>query len=181
MTQEAVSYKDYQSNDKTGSMKKSVDAGTLVLIDDYIPGTHSLKVRRFDNGKPLKNPRSMNENITHAKAFEQSRSMTLKTLPAPDAPIVEANDEEASIRGSSDNGFYSSRQFGNIVKGPISFSAQPHEIRIGGLMTLHPLLMSGFPSTIVTPIPTMQWSLPTAAMLGPIAKDIALMSSLVMV
>jgi hypothetical protein len=39
--------------------------------------------------------------------------------------------------------------------------------------------MTGFASTMVTPIPTFQWSLPVGAMLGPIVKDIALISTLV--
>lgn len=179
MTQQAVSYKAHEASDPNSSLKKSSEAGTLVIIDDYNPATHTLKIKRYDNGQPLRGPRTTQEKVSQPKPYEQSLAQTLKTLPAPDAPIVEVNDGEASIRGSSTSGLYSSREFGNIVKGPTSFSAQPHEMRVGGLQTFHPLLTSGFPSTIVTPIPVFQWSLPSAAMLGPIAKDVALMAALV--
>lgn len=176
--QKAVSYKEYQSQQGTNLAKSNL-AGTLVVVQDYNPAHHSLKLTRLSDGKPVIDNITRSQNVAKSKPFEQSNSKTFKTLPAPDAPIVEVNDTEASIRGSSSNGFYSSREFGNIIKGPVSFSAEPHEMRVSGLMTFHPLLMSGFPSTIVTPIPTFQWSLPTAAMLGPIAKDIALMATLI--
>lgn len=175
---QAVWYSDFEQTDKLTHSKVSEHAGTLVKIQDYNPANHSVKVVRLDNGQPLVGNIATTKDINQSKAFEQPRAKVLKTLPAPDAPIVEVNDQEASIRGSSTSGFHSSREFGNIVKGPISFSAQPHEMRVGGIMTFHPLLMSGFPSTMVTPIPTFRWSLPTGSMLGPIAKDIALMSTL---
>jgi hypothetical protein len=175
----AVAYKDFEQSNKTGSMKKSELAGTLVKIQHYNPAHHSLKVVRLSDGKPLVENRTTDENLNKSVPFEQSNAKTFKTLAAPDSPILEVNDSEASLRGSSTTGLYSSREFGNIVKGPTSFSVQPHEMRVGGLQTFHPLLTSGFASTIVTPIPTFQWSLPTGAMLGPIAKDIALMSTLI--
>lgn len=177
--QSAVPYKEYQLTEKTSSNKKSELSGTKVIIDYYDPAHHTLKVRRASDGKPVVGNITTQENVTRAVPFEQTNAIAFKTLPAPDSPIVEVNDTEASIRGSSSNGFHSTREFGNIVKGPISFSAEPHEMRVAGLMTFHPLLMSGFPSTIVTPIPTFQWSLPSAAMLGPIAKDVALIGTLV--
>lgn len=175
----AVSYKDHQQSEKNSTMKRSEFTGTLVTIQDYNPAHHSLKVVRASDGKPVRSNVTTAQNITKSKPFEQSNAKTFKTLAAPDAPILEVNDSEASLRGSSTNGLYSSREFGNIIKGPTSFSAQPHEMRMGGLHTLHPLLASGFASTIVTPIPTFQWSLPTGAMLGPIAKDVALMATLI--
>lgn len=175
----AVSYKDYESNDKISNNKRSEFAGVLVKIKDYNPAHHSLKVVRLSDGKPLVGSTTRAENINKTKPFDQPNTINFKTLSAPDAPIFEVGDDEVSIRGSSSNGFHSSRQFGNIIKGPLSISAMPHEVRVSGLMTLHPLLTSGFPSTIVTPIPTLQWSLPSGAMLAPIAKDIALMSTLI--
>jgi hypothetical protein len=176
---QAVSYKEYESNGKNITTKKSEFAGTLVEIKDYNPAHHSLKVVRLSDGKPLIGNTTRSENSSKSKPFEQSNTINFKTLSAPDSPIIEVGNDEVSIRGSSNDGFHSSREFGNIIRGPTSFSAMPHEIRISGLMTLHPLLTSGFPSTILTPIPTLQWSLPSGAMLGPIAKDIALMSTLI--
>lgn len=176
---QAVWYNDFRNDDKLTNVKKSELAGKLVQIQDYNPSSHTLKVVDAKTKKPIVDKIDTITDIQRSKPFEQENSKVLKTLPAPDAPIVEVNDSEASVRGSSDSGFYSSREFGNIVKGPISFSAQPHEMRMAGLFTLHPLLTSGFPSTIVTPIPTFQWSLPSGAMLAPIAREVALISTLI--
>ena len=176
---QAVWYSDFENHDKLNSPKKSELAGTLVQIQDYNPASHTLKVVDAITKKPLIDKVDTISDIKRSKPFEQENNKVLKTLPAPDAPIVEVNDTEASIRGSGDNGFFSSREFGNIIKGPISISAQPHEVRVSGLFTLHPLLTSGFPSTMVTPIPVLQWSLPSGAMLGPIAKEVALMATLI--
>jgi hypothetical protein len=165
---------------KTVDMKQRVvEAGTPVIIDEYLPASHSLKIRKLSDGKPLTENKDTTEEIVRSKGYEKKNNKVLKTLAAPDAPIVEVSDDEASMRGSSNNGFYSFREFGNVITGPTSFSAQPHEIRMSGLQTLHPLLLSGFPSTILTPIPVLQWSLPTGAMLGPIVKDIALIATLI--
>ena len=173
-------YESFEATDKLNAPKLSPDRGTLVVIEDYLESEHLLKVRRLNDGKPLIPPISTTEKIVRSQTTGNDNNIkTMKTLAAPDAPIVEVNDHSTSIRGSSNNGFNSFREFGNVVTGPTSFSAQPNEIRISGLMTLHPLLMSGFPSTIVTPIPTMQWSLPTGGMLGPIVKDIALIATLI--
>lgn len=175
----AVWYNDFKADDKIVSSKRSNLAGTLVKIKDYNPANHSLKVVRLDDGQPLIGNIDTTQDIQRSKEFEQPKAKTLKTLAAPGAPIIEVNDHEASIRGSSDNGFYSFKDFGNVVKGPISFSAQPHEMKMSGIMNFHPLLLSGFPSTMNTPIPVLQWSLPSASMLAPIAKDIALISTLI--
>lgn len=175
----AVWYNDFKADDKLRAANRSNLAGTMVKIQDYNPSNHSLKVARLADGQPLIENIDTTEEIVRSKSFEQPNTKTLKTLSAPDAPIVEVNDHEASVRGSSNNGFYSFREFGNVIKGPTSFSAQPHEIKMSGIMNFHPLLLSGFPSTIVTPIPVLQWSLPTGSMLGPIVKDIALISTLI--
>lgn len=153
-------------------------AGTLIKIADYNPSNHTLKIVNAETGEPLVPNVDISTEVVRSKGFEQPNSKSIKTLAAPDAPIMEVSDSDVSIRGSSNNGFFSTREFGNIVKGPTSFSAQPHEIRMSGIMNFHPLLLSGFPSTIVTPIPVFQWSLPSAGMLGPIAKDIALIGTL---
>ena len=173
----AIPYNNFKS--QLNEIPRNKLAGTFVKIKDYNPSDHTLKIVRADNGEPLIPNVDINAEIVRSKSFEQQRSKTLKNLPAPDAPILEVNDHDASIRGSGNNGFFSTRQFGNIIKGPMSISAQPHEIRVSGMMNFNPLLLSGFPSTIVTPIPVFQWSLPSGSMLGPIAQDIALIGTLI--
>ena len=111
--------------------------------------------------------------------YKQPSTQVLKTLPAPDGPIVEVTDSSASLRGGSEYGFFSYRESGNIIKGPLSIAAKPHEVRLSGVTTLNPLITSGFASTIVTPIPTTVWSIPMAGMLGPIKKDVAIMAAMI--
>ena len=104
----------------------------------------------------------------------------IKTLAAAGSPIMEVNDNYSSLRGNPDYGFFSYRQGGgNIVKGPISLATEPHQIKISGISTFNPLITSGFPSTIVTPIPTCVWSLPAAAAIQPLLKDVTIMATLV--
>lgn len=49
---------------------------------------------------------------------------------------------------------------GNIISGPVGFTAKPSEIKISGMWTLNDAILSGFPSTIVTPIPMAKFTLP---------------------
>ena len=162
-------------------MKKksgSEHSGVLVKIVDYDPRHHRVKVVRADNNQPLRPSKTIDREINQAKAYEQQTAKTLKTFPGAEGPIVQVSNEEAKIQGSSQYGLVSSRQYGNIIKGPLSIEALPHEIRLSGINTLNPLLTSGFPSTMVTPLPTTMFALPGAALVGGMAKDIAMMSAL---
>lgn len=118
--------------------------------------------------------------IVKKETFKKPRNKVLKTLSAPDGPILEVNNESSSLRGNGDYGFYSYRSGGgNIIRGPLSIAAEPHQIKLSGVTRLNPLITSGFPSTIVTPIPTTIWSLPAASMVRPLLKDVAIMATVV--
>jgi len=152
---------------------KSEHAGTLVKIIDYDPAKHLVKVVKYRDNEPLDKDQEMDEKIVQKKAFEHPRSKSLKTLDLPSAPIAEVNDEVASLRGNSNFGFFSYREGGgNIIKGPLSIATEPHQVRLSGLTTLNPLITSGFPSTMVTPLPATVWAIPTAAMVKPILKNV---------
>jgi len=49
---------------------------------------------------------------------------------------------------------------GTVVKGPVAFTATPGEMRIGGMWKFNNLLLSAAPSTMLTPIPVLRFSLP---------------------
>lgn len=153
--------------------------GTIVQIKDVNPSNHTLKVVRASDGQPLEDGAYVEGRIEQIKPYQANLSKWLKVSEFQDGAIVEVSEETVSIRGSSNNGFFSTSQFGNIIKGPTSFSAAPHEIRMTGVTTLNPLLTSCFPSTIVTPISTNVWSIPGASMLAPIAKDVSIMATLI--
>lgn len=152
---------------------KSINAGIAIKILDYDATKHLLKVVRADNGQPLVDTIRTEKDIIQEKQVETKNKKVLKTLPTKEGPIVEVDDEQVSIRGSSQYGFHSSAKFGNIVRGPISIAAKPHEVRLSGVTTLNPLITSGFASTIVTPVPTVVFSIPSARMLAQMSKDIA--------
>lgn len=157
----------------------SEHAGTLVRIVDFDPAKHLVKVVKVADNQPLSKDQQVDESITQKKKFKHTGEKSLKTSGAPDGPILSANDNYVSMRGNSDYGFFSYREGGgNIIKGPLSLATEPHQIRLSGMTTLNPLITSGFPSTIVTPIPTTVWALPKAAMIKPILKDVLVMGTL---
>lgn len=158
---------------------ESKHSGTLVRIKDFNDSKHLLKVTRADDGEPLEKDIELPGDIRQNKPFEKRAAKTIKTLPTQNGPIMEVTDDQVSIRGSSESGFISDNQFGNIIQGPTSITAAPHEIRLSGVTTLNPLLTTCFPSTIVTPLPVTVWSLPGAGLVGPIAKDIAVVGTLI--
>ena len=49
---------------------------------------------------------------------------------------------------------------GTVLRGPVGFSNRPGDIRIGGMWTFNDLLLSGAPSTMMTPIPVLKFSPP---------------------
>lgn len=84
-------------------------------------------------------------------------------------------ENEAAMIGSPEHAFYTSKEFGNIIKGPLSVTAAPQQIRIHGFWTLNPLLLSMVPSTIITPVPTLVFNPP----LGGLAKMEEAVSSMI--
>jgi len=158
----------------------SENAGTLVRIVDYDPEKHLVKVVRLDNNKPLELDKETLEDINQKKTYDQPNSKVLKTSLASDGPIVESNEVFARVCGNDNHGFFSYREGGaNIIKGPLSIATQPHQVRLAGLSTLNPLITSGFPSTIVTPIPTCVWNLPSAGIIKPLLADVMTAATIV--
>lgn len=157
----------------------SEHAGTLVRIVDFDPSKHLVKVVKMADNKPLLKDQKMEEAIDQKKKFEATGEKVLKTSQASNGPIISANDSFVSLRGNDNYGYFSYKEGGgNIIKGPLSIATEPHQVRLSGLTTLNPLITSGFPSTIVTPIPTTVWALPTSAMIKPLLTDILVMGTM---
>lgn len=49
---------------------------------------------------------------------------------------------------------------GTVIRGPLALTATPGEVRVAGMWKLNNLLLSAAPSTILTPIPVLRFSLP---------------------
>ena len=52
------------------------------------------------------------------------------------------------------------RDGGVFINGPVSFTSQVDNIKIGGIFKLNPLLSTCMPSTMITPIPTLVMDIP---------------------
>jgi hypothetical protein len=74
---------------------------------------------------------------------------------------VSVKDNKVAIVGSRDNHITSDGQWGNFINGKTSIIAPPEQIRISGLWTFRPELLSTVPSTIVTPLPVFAFDPPT--------------------
>lgn len=158
----------------------SEHSGTLVRIVDYDPEKHLVKVVRLADNKPLEPDKDSTEEYNPNREYEQPNSKVLKVSQAADGPIVESNESYVRMSGNANHGFFSFREGGaNIIKGPLSIATEPHQVRLSGLSTLNPLLTSGFPSTIVTPIPTCIWNLPSAGIIKPLLTDVMIAGSIV--
>lgn len=159
--------------------KGSINEGTLVIIEDYDPENHRVKVKRFKDNKPLEPDRTSPKPVEQRKLYDLKDKRTLKVDDDPKGPIIEATANYVRMGGNNDHGFFSFKEGGNIIKGPLSLVAMPNEIRLSALTTLNPLIISGFPSTIVTPLPTCVWSIPGASAVKPLLKSVLMASTLI--
>lgn len=66
---------------------------------------------------------------------------------------------------------------GTVIRGPIGITGSPGDIRIAGLWKLNDLLLSGAPSTIMTPIPAVVF-VPPLESAARFAKSAAVLASL---
>ncbi len=90
-------------------------------------------------------------------------------------------DSSATLQGGKRNCFHSDAKLGNFVKGPVSFTAYPDQMRFAALWTLNPQLLSCIPSTITTPVSVLNFNLPLSGAEELIAEAVAMMTTLVAV
>ena len=156
---------------------RSTYSGEVVRIIDHDLAKHALKVVKINNQK-LVPDQKIEGSISQEKLIEIKQRKFLKTSNDPIGPIIEVSNSEASIRGSDTSGIITTAKHGTIISGPLSITAQPHEIRLSLMTKLNPLITSGFASTIATPIPMTILSMPGVDAMFPIAKEVAIMASL---
>lgn len=102
----------------------------------------------------------------------------IKISDFKDAPHFKFSLDEAAMFGSEKYFIMSHRKAGNIIKGPLTIGATPDRICIAGMWKMNPLLLSGFPSTTVTPIPVLYFDIPAGKFARQIAKEVTLLSML---
>ena len=82
----------------------------------------------------------------------------LKDKPESSCMVVAANDYTQITAGP--NSITTTRERGNFINGPLSISSAVDSIRVGGIYKFNPLLSTGIPSTMMTPIPTLVMDVP---------------------
>jgi len=65
----------------------------------------------------------------------------------------------ARLHGSADN-YVQSDNLGTFIGGPVSFLAQPEQIRIAGMWTMNKAMNMMVPSTLGTPNATLNYDMP---------------------
>lgn len=68
--------------------------------------------------------------------------------------------EGISQLASGPNSITTTNDAGNFIQGPVSFSSSIENIKVGGIFRFNPMLSTGIPSTMVTPMPVLTIDLP---------------------
>lgn len=69
-------------------------------------------------------------------------------------------------------------KYGAFVNGPLSVSAPPTSVTFGGFYKFNPVATSGMPSTLVTPVPTFEVTVPVKNIGIQTAINTAVLSSI---
>jgi len=158
---------------------RSKYSGTLIQIVDYDPEKHLVDIVRADNGDPVEQSRSVATEVSQSKNYNVEDKRILKVGDDANGSLVEVTSGYARLAGNRDNGFFSYKDDGNnIIKGPLSIVAMPNQIRLSGITTLNPLLLSGFPSTVVSPMPVCILNIPGVKAVQFLMKSVATMGTL---
>jgi len=117
---------------------------------------------------------------TEGAASVRSAMMKTNAPPATHAKIMKAGpgdkasvavlpnsvDISAPMSDDADTvGISVTENRGVIIKGQVGFTETPDKIRLSYLWTLNPLVLSGMPSTVMTPIPMTKFSPPLEALI----------------
>lgn len=94
---------------------------------------------------------------TQSKLLKASDSARAAVMLSPDKIDISAADKEDSLNTS---GVSVIGKIGTVIRGKVGFSGVPSDIRIAGLWKFNDILLSAQPSTIMTPISVLKFSLP---------------------
>lgn len=84
--------------------------------------------------------------------------MILKDTPESSS-FIQIGSEYAQI-ASGPNSVSSTNDAGTFINGPLSISSPIENIKVGGIFRFNPMLSTGIPSTMITPVPTLILDLP---------------------
>ena len=108
--------------------------------------------------RPL-DPEGLETNETTIKLLYAGTGSTGDASLGPGQSYILIKEDVLALVANQDNAISVSQDVGVTLTGPISLSAMPDQITIGGgYWKINPLVLSGLPSTTATPIP---WVIPT--------------------
>lgn len=70
------------------------------------------------------------------------------------------------------------QKYGVFINGPLSISADPTNVTFGGFYKFNPTAVSGMPSTLITPVPTFEVTVPVKNIGVQTAINTAVLSSI---
>ena len=70
------------------------------------------------------------------------------------------------------------KDYGTFINGPLSVSSPPTSITLGGFYKFNPTALSGMPSTLITPVPTFEVTVPVKNIGVQTAINTAVLSSI---
>mgnify|MGYP003391672978 CR=1 FL=1 len=92
--------------------------------------------------------------------------------------IKNSIDGNTVIDLSQDMGILSSGPVSVSINGPLSISADPTNVTFGGFYKFNPTAVSGMPSTLITPVPTFEVTVPVKNIGVQTAINTAVLSSI---
>lgn len=109
----------------------------------------SVQVKVLYNGQVIGS--YVNNNPVRTVDLSEIEYRVIK--PNSDSPSsIKVTGSYSSLIGSPTNRIVSTEKYGNLIVGPVVFTAHPESIRMGGVYRINGLHTSTMPSTIVTPI-----------------------------
>lgn len=87
--------------------------------------------------------------------------MSLILRPSPTSSTVVDVREDVTAVSAGSMSVSVHKDYGTFVNGPFSVSASPTSMTFGGFYKFNPVALSGMPSTIITPVPTFEVTVPT--------------------
>ena len=80
--------------------------------------------------------------------------------PSPTSTTVVDIREDVATMSAGSMSVSTHKDYGSFINGPLSISSPPTSITIGGFYKFNPVALSGMPSTIITPVPTFEVTVP---------------------
>lgn len=114
----------------------------------------------------------------NVKRMDRFKHILTLEHPLSEQSFVFAEPDAVGLVGNADVNMISTNE-ANMVNGPLNIMAFPQDIRIGGLWTLNPILISTIPSTMATPVPTLVFTNPGMEFMKDISSTLSVTASFI--